>query len=221
MAFSRSETEDRRQWPWAPPSHLSALHPITLHPVPAPVLPRTWSTTTQTPQTQHQWAQERRGTWKEQRRRGRDTRRWLPRSPQPFSIPTPPRTSCHTSTWDALEWVTVGWSLGTKAVSENTHELCGWISNVVFVSLYGLGQFCFVLSCLCWDFRQRYVLHLLWSLEELTDRQVIEAKRNIVLVKQRVWRLIVLGERFEWFLLVLHRLLCSDSVTPGPSFIIV
>lgn len=176
------------------PHHPTPLHCIPSHPQPVP--PRTWSTTTQSPQTQHWWAQERRSTWKAQRRRGRDTRRWLPRSPPPFSILTPPHTSCHTITWDALKRVTVGWSLGTKAVSENTHKLCGWISNVVFVFVCGGGLVGFVLYCLCWDFRQCYVLNLLWSLEELTSQQLIEAKRNIVLVKQRVWWLIMLGERF-------------------------
>ncbi len=68
MAFSRSETEDRRQWPSAPilPFGSSAS-------CPAPVPPRTWSTTTQTSQTRHWWAQERRGTREGRKRRGRDS----------------------------------------------------------------------------------------------------------------------------------------------------
>lgn len=66
--------------------------------------------------------------------------------PQPFPHPlTPPRTSWHTITWDALKCFTVGWSLGNKAVSENTHRLCGWISNVVFSLFDG---FCIISSVL-------------------------------------------------------------------------
>lgn len=73
------------------------------------------------------------------------------------------------------------------------------------------------------------MLYLLWSLKELTRKQLIEAERNIVLVKQRVWRFIVLGERFLIIsvypngaeivfdlAVVVKRLSCS--VTPGASF---
>lgn len=49
-----------------------------------------------------------------------------------LSTPLLPHISRHTITWDALEWVTVGWSLGDKTVSENSHISCGCLSNVVF-----------------------------------------------------------------------------------------
>ena len=69
-----------------------------------------------------------------------------------FSILTSPHTSWHIITWDALKWVTVGRSLGNKAVNENTHRLCGWISNIVcfFFCLFlrGAGFVLYYLVCL-------------------------------------------------------------------------
>lgn len=144
----------------------SSLIPLPLHPALPPSRPARDPQQPKTPQTRHWWAQER--TPGGGGREGEET----PGGgclalPQPFPPPTPPHTSWHTITWDALKCFTVGWSLGSKAVSENTHRLCGWISNVVFFSFFlWVGWFCFVLFCLCWDFRQCYVLYLLWSLEE-------------------------------------------------------
>lgn len=65
-------------------------HPAPLHPTPPPSGP---ARDPQRPRLHKPWhwrAQERRGTRKGQKRRGRDTRRWLPRSPPAFSILTPP-----------------------------------------------------------------------------------------------------------------------------------
>ena len=129
MAFSRSETEDRRQWPSAPPpSHSTPLHPTPppSHPARDPQQPKLHNHVTD--ELRRGGAPGRDGRGGEETPGG-----GCLALPQPFPHPpTPPRTSWHTITWDALKCFTVGWSLGNKAVSENTHRLCGWISNVVF-----------------------------------------------------------------------------------------
>lgn len=124
MAFSRSEAEDRRQWPWAPlpPTFTPQCIHLTSPPTPFPhVIHRA------TPQTRHWWAQER---------RGRDSTRWLPRSrPPPPPPPTPPSFAA-------------GWNLSREAVNENTHRL--WMNIKCSFFLFFSGWVCFVLFCLCW-----------------------------------------------------------------------
>lgn len=154
MAFSRSETEDRRQWP-LPPSRPHSTPPHLAMPP-----SRMWSTPTLTPQTQHWWAQERRGTWEGKwgvgggvhREGGEETpggvRLPLPhRLAPPPTPPPPPDTSWHTITWDALTCFTEGRSLGNKEVSGNTHRLCGWISNVVSFSFSSGGFVLYYFVC--------------------------------------------------------------------------
>lgn len=127
MAFSRSETEDRRQWPWAPPSFL----------MPHCIPPRPPSRPARDPQRpklhKHDTDELRRGGAPGRDRRGGEETpgggclALLPPHPRLLLIQAgTPLPEMHSSA--SLR----GWSLGNKAVSENTHRLCGWISNVVF-----------------------------------------------------------------------------------------
>lgn len=141
MAFSRSETEDRRQWPLPFPA---LIPPHCISPCPRPI-PYVIHTNLNSTNTTLMSSGEERHLGEGLRRRGRDTRGWLPRSP---SSSYTPDTSWHTITWDALKCFTEGWSLGNKEVGENTHRLCGWISNVVSFSFCWVVLFCIILSVL-------------------------------------------------------------------------
>lgn len=152
MAFSRSEAEDRRQWPRPPRTSTPRPSIPARRPHPASPRPARDPQQQETPQTQHWWAQEKDGCLgrgKTGRGKGKDTAGGCTAlRPGLFPTTTPPHASRHTH---YLRCTRVGHCglkpRSNKADGENTHRLCGWLSNVVFLLFFffcGRGGFCFV-----------------------------------------------------------------------------
>lgn len=194
MAFSRSETEDRRQWPLPFPTHIPP-HCISPCPRPVPYVIHTNLNPTNTTLMSSGEERHQVGAQEERKRHQEVVASLSPILLHPRYKLAQHYLRCSQELHCGLK----PWQRG----SQWKHSQIVWMNIKCSFFFFFVGWFCFVLLCLCRDFRQCYTLYLLRSLEELTSQQLIEAKRNIILVKQRVSSLILLGERFKLFLLTL------------------